>query len=145
MTPTLPNVLIGQAIALSSPQPPEAGGDYLVNRLGLVAMLATLAAQEAERGPAARIWENEAMRALFQKVAADYDDALDGGLTAVLALPDAYTWSGMDAVNAELRRALIDLHEAAEMRWDRALDAEILQLYQGMAQARRLDLPGALA
>ena len=60
MTPNLPEILMGQSLALTAPQPPEASGDYMAGRLGMIAMLAALAAQEAERGIAARLWENQA-------------------------------------------------------------------------------------
>jgi hypothetical protein len=129
MTPTLPDILMGQAVALMTPLPPEAGGDYLVGRMGILAMLAGLAAQEAERGLAARVWENGAIRALLAKSGA-----------ASSKTDDDLAWSALDATNADLRRALIAAHEAAEARDDRALQAEILELYRQMAAARRLVL-----
>ena len=135
MTPTLTDILLGQAAAIAAPQPPEAGGDYMASRLGMVAMIATLAAQEAERGPAVRVWENAAIQAL-----------LTGAGGAAVDAPDRedFTWSGLDRKNAVLRRALTALHESAEARGDQALQAEILGLYVAMAEARRLDLPSAL-
>ena len=129
MTPTLPDILTGQAVALMTPLPPEAGGDYLAGRMGLLAMLAGLAAQEAERGLAVRVWENGAIRALLAKAGVDAGEA-DSDLA----------WSALDAANARLRRALIATHEAAEARSDRALQTEILDLYRQMAAARRLVL-----
>ena len=136
MNPTLTDILVGQAVAIAAPQPPEAGGDYMASRLGMVAMIATLAAQEAERGPAARIWENAAMQALLDRA----------GRSSGPIDPDAedFTWSGLDRRNATLRKSLIALHEAAEARDDRVLQADILELYVAMAEARRLDLPAAL-
>ena len=132
MTPTLPDILTGQAVALMTPMPPEAGGDYLAGRMGMLAMLAGLAAQEAERGAAARVWENGAIRALLATA----------GVAPAPAVENL-AWSALDAANAELRRALIGLHEAAEDRGDRALQVEILDLYRQMATARRLVLaPG---
>jgi hypothetical protein len=120
-------------IALVTPMPPEAGGDYLAGRVGLMAMLASLAAQEAERGVAARVWENGAIRAVL----ADSGDAqASGGEDRDLS------WSALDQTNADLRRRLIAVHEAAETSGDRALEAQILELYVRMAAARRLDLPG---
>jgi hypothetical protein len=146
MTPTLPDILLGQAISLSAPQPPESSGDYMVGRLGLLAMLAVLASQEAERGTAARVWENDALRSLFVKSVEAYDTALGGALRRAASTGDhELAWSALDAANAELRRLLIRLHEAAELRGDGALDREILTLYQAMAKARRLELPAALA
>jgi hypothetical protein len=146
MTPVLADILTGQAAALGAPQPPEALGDYLAGRLGILSMLALLAAQEAERGPAARVWENAAIRSLFGRASGAYDGDLMGRLAAAAtAAPGGFAWSVLDADNAGLRRLLIALHEAAEARNDKPLDREILELYDAMAQARRLDLPSALA
>ncbi len=82
MTPALPDMLLGQAMALSAPQPPESTGDYMAGRIGMIAMLAILAAQEAERGLAARTWENGALIALFERAAAAYDEALGASFPA---------------------------------------------------------------
>jgi hypothetical protein len=141
MTPTLPDILMGQGLALLAPQPPEASGDYTAGRVGMIFMLATLAAQEAERGLAARLWENGALRALFARAAEAYDRSLDGALgAAAKTVDDDYALSALDRANADLRRLLIALHEAVEARADAALDREILGLYQAMARARRLEL-----
>jgi hypothetical protein len=141
----LPDILMGQFIALSAPLPPEASGEYLAGRIGMLGMLAVFAAQEAQRGVAARLWENGALRALFTRTAGQYDEALAGRLSVAAGTADAdFTWSGLDAANADLRRVLIALHEAVEERADAVLDAEILGLYVKMAHERRLDLPSAL-
>ena len=132
MNPALPDLLLGLAGAISAPAPPEAGGDYAAARLGLVAMLLVLAAQEAERGPAARQWENEAIAALLVKHGSDGQGPL--------ATDAAMTWSALDAQNAELRRGLIALHERAEAQNDQGLQRTILALYQEMADSRRLTL-----
>jgi hypothetical protein len=140
MTPALPTLLIGQAVALGAPAPPECLGDYAASRAGLVATLLVLAAQEAERGPAARAWENGALRSLFEAAEREYRDVLGAGPPPA---DGAGTWSGLDAENADLRRRLIALHEAAEARRDATLQRRILALYVDMAHARRLELPGA--
>jgi hypothetical protein len=127
MTPTLPDILAGQAAALMQPSPPEAGSEYQAGRMGIVVMLASLAAQEAQRGPAARMWENEAIAVLLGAQPQSQPD---------------FSWRGLDARNAELRRALIARHEAAEAAGDRVLQAKILELYLAMAKARRLELGG---
>jgi hypothetical protein len=146
MTPSLPVILMGQVASLSAPAPAEAAGDYAVSRGGMVAMLLMLAAQEAEHGPAARVWENGALRALFADAAGAYDEALGGVLSAAAGTSDGVVgWSALDGVNADLRRLLIALHEAAEARGDAALQRRILDLYVEMAKARHLDLPGAAA
>ena len=142
MTPALPDILRGVTLTLVTPLPPEASGDYMAGRTGLLAMLTGLAAQESERGLAARVWENQALRRLFAKASGAYDDVSAGGLAAAAAeFDDDLAWSALDDANARLRRRLIALHEAAEALGDAALDREILELYQAMAQARRLDLP----
>jgi len=127
MSPNLPELLIGLAVSLLRPAPPEAGGDYAAGRVGLMASLLVLASQEAERGAAARIWENAAITELL------------GDTTST---PAHTTWSELDARNADLRRALIALHIAAEDRGDPELQGRILALYEAMAHARRLELPG---
>jgi hypothetical protein len=126
MSPALPDLLMGLIVSLTSPAPPEAGGDYAAGRMGIVALLLMLASQEAERGPAARVWENDAIAELL-------GDA---------APPPRPTWSNLDARNAELRRALIARHIAAEDHGDLQLQTRILALYEAMAHARRLELPG---
>ena len=146
MNPTLPEVLIGQAVALAAPQPPEASGNYMAARIGMVAMLATLAAQEAQRGPAARVWENAALRTLLGRAIDAYDGELSGRLAVAAATTDGdQAWSTLDAANAALRRGLIALQEAAEYRRDSATQSEILALFVEMARARHLDLPASLS
>ena len=143
MTPTLPDLLTGLTINLSAPQPAEAQGDYMAGRLGLLAMISVLAAQEAERGAAARLWENTAMRALFARSADEAGGDLAQELRAASSETDLdFTWSALDRANAGLRRLLIALHVEVEGRGDTARDREILSLYADMAQCRRLDLPG---
>jgi hypothetical protein len=145
MTPSLPDILMGYFIALTAPLPPEASGDYAAGRLGILGMLAVLAAQEAERGTAARLWENGAMRALFSRAASGFDGDLGGRLaTAGAGADDDFSWTALDRANADLRRLLIALHEAVEERRDTALDTTILALYRRMAHERRLELPDAM-
>ena len=131
MTPSLPDIMLGHVAALSAPMPPEASGDYLAARVGLVAMMSILAAQEAERGIDTRVWENGAIRALLARAGSPTDCPPAADLT----------WSALDRENAELRRALIAVHIAAEETGDTALDRDILQLYKQMSDRRRLILP----
>ena len=56
-------------------------------------------------------------------------DEGDGSLTA------------LDSANAALRRALIELHVAVEVRGDWTRERRILALYAQMAALRRLDMP----
>ena len=108
----------------------------MAGKVGLVALLSLLAAQETERGAAARVAENAAIRATLDAAAGDY--GLD---VAALPSTEALSFAALDRVNAALREALIRLHEAVEARGDRTRHHAILRLYVKMAELRRLDLP----
>lgn len=138
MTPTLIQLLSGVAATLQTPLPPEAAGDFATNRNGMVATLALLCVQEAERGVPVRVWENGVMRGLLEAAAARYPVAAP----PLMESPEDLTLSGLDRVNAILRRRLISLHEAVEAAGDVQLDHQILLLYRQMAEARRLAMPG---
>jgi hypothetical protein len=143
MTPALRDILTGCIVALSAPQPPEAGADYAAGRATIVIGLLSLAGQEAERGAAAVAWENAALRDLFARAAPTYDAALGGKLARQAGEVDAdFTLTALASANATLRRSLIELHEAAEARADLTLDRDILDLYRKIAAAHRLDLAG---
>ena len=121
---------------MTDPGPPEQQGEFMAGKVAIVAILSLLAAQETERGAAARVAESAAIRATLDEAAADYGLDVD-------ALPstDDVSLSALDRVNAALRRALISLHEAVEARGDTARHHAILRLYARMADLRRLDLP----
>lgn len=138
MTPTVPEILLGNFLSMLEPPPPEAMGEFLQGRVGVIGMLSMLCAQEAENGISARVWENGAIRALLARSAATYGEAF---ARAAEGEDTDFSLAAMDAANAALRRALIDLHIAVEAARDAALDDEIRQLYVRMANARRLDLP----
>ncbi len=127
MTPALPDVLNGVVRTLATPSPPESSGEFMAGKIGLVSMLLMLSAQEAERGLAARVWENAAMRERLGDL-----HTTDADLSL----------SALDAANAKLRTRLIAAHAAAETREDVAADRAFLELYEKMAEARRLDIPG---
>ncbi|MES2035988.1 MAG: hypothetical protein V4466_17615 [Pseudomonadota bacterium] len=138
MTPTVPELLLGNFLCLMDPPPDESVGDYLQAKIGVTGMISLLCAQEAERGIEARTWENAAIRALLKASAVRYGAAFGSeaeGEDRDMSL------AGMDRANAALRRALIALHIAVEDARDAALDTEIRALYVKMADARRLDLP----
>ena len=138
MSPSLTEILTGAAAAMMSPPSPDAGPAYAASRLGMVGMMTMLAAQEAERGPAAAVAENAAIRALFVDAGA-YD--ADGALAKAAAMTDAdFSGSGLDRANADLRNLLITLHERVEDAGDGAMDRRILALYCDMARGRRLSL-----
>ncbi|MDP2260867.1 MAG: hypothetical protein Q8J89_14240 [Caulobacter sp.] len=138
MTPTVPELLTGNFLAMLDPPPAESAGDFMQARIGVTGMISLLCAQEAERGIEARAWENTAIRALLAESAGRYGEHFAeaaAGVDADLSL------AAMDRANAALRTALIDLHIAVETARDAALDTQIRALYVKMADARRLDLP----
>lgn len=123
MTPATADILAGNARVIAGLAEHDSGPDYAAARLGVVAMLCVLAAQEAATGVAVRVAENAAIAAVIGEAAE---------ITS-LTIP------ALDAANATLRRKLIAYHEHVEH--DAARDAEILALYRSMAEARLLVLP----
>ena len=123
MTPTAADILAGNARTIATLAGESGGPDYAAARLGVVAMLSILAAQEAASGAAVRVAENAAIRALLGEEGSDEN----------LTIP------ALDAANAALRRRLIAHHAALEARG--ADDAAILALYRTMAERRMLFLP----
>lgn len=138
MTPALPDILRGNFMCLAIPGPPEQQGEFMTTRVGVIALLSLLAAQEVERGTTARVWENDAIAAVLAEAAEAY-----GVQYAELAATTAADLSleALDRANAALRRGLIALHEAVELAGDLPLHWVIVGLYGQMAERRRLDLP----
>ena len=142
MTPSVIEVMRGCAAALTQPPSPDAGPDFYASRVGMISMLANLAAQEAEHAAGAAQAENADIRALFAKAGA-YDAALGGRLGAAASETDSdFSLSALDRTNARLRRLLIELHERAEDAGDAAMNRTILALYVRMAAGRRLQMGG---
>ncbi len=138
MTPTVPELLMGNFLCLMEPPPPESSGDFLQSRIGVTGMIALLCAQEAENGIAARVWENGAIREVLTAAAGAYGQRF---ADAARGEDDDLSLAALDAANAALRRALIELHIAVETARDATLDTALRALYVKMADARRLDLP----
>lgn len=134
MTPSLPDILVGNFMCMIDPPPPEQQGEFMAGKVAVVALLSLLAAQEGERGVAARVTENAAIRALLDEASGDYEIEAAAGT-------DELSLAALDAANARLRSALIRLHEAVEAKGDTARHRAILRLYARMADLRRLDMP----
>lgn len=117
MTPTVPEVLAEiAAIAIRNADPSVHPADR-ASALGLSAALLGMAA-EVWDGMADRLHaENRAIRGLLARDPAFAD--LAAGADESLKI------SALKAANDSLRRALIDLHAAAEARGDAALSEEI--------------------
>lgn len=138
MTPALPDILRGNFLSLAIPAPVESQGEFMTGRVGVIALLSLLAAQEVERGTTARVWENAAIGAVLAEAADAY-----GPQYAEVAAIDATDLSleALDRANAALRRGLIALHETVEAAGDTARWKAINGLYAQMAEHRRLELP----
>jgi hypothetical protein len=138
MTPALPDILRGNFMCLAIPAPVESQGEFMTGRVGVIALLSLLAAQEVERGTTARVWENSAIAMVLIEAAdaygVQYAEVADT-ITKDLSL------EALDRSNAALRRGLIALHEAVEIAGDLARHRTIVGLYGEMAERRRLDLP----
>ena len=138
MTPALPDILRGNFLCLAVPSPPEQQGEFMATRVGVIALLSLLAAQEAERGTTARVWENAAIATVLADAAEVY--GVQYAEVAQTAGKDL-SLEALDRANAVLRRGLIALHEAVENAGDLPRHRAILGLYGEMAERRRLDLP----
>ena len=103
MTPTAPELLMGNFLCLIDPPPPEAMGEFMQGKVAVTAMISLLAAQEAERGIEARLWENSAIRAVLSRSALDYGERFKD---ASKGHDTDFTLARLDAVNARLRRTL---------------------------------------
>lgn len=126
MTPTLTDILTGNALALASLTEETGGAEFSGAKVSVVALLSLLAAQEAERAVAVREAENVAIAKALGVAPADVAER---------------TITALDAVNADLRRRLIAHHEAVEARGDADADRVVLALYRRMAEGRRLVMP----
>jgi hypothetical protein len=138
MTPTLPDILVGNFLTVAEPPPPESAGEFMAGKVGVVALLSLLAAQEADRGIAARVWENGAIRAVLTEASGAHGAAF---AEAAQGEDKDLSLGALDRANAALRRSLIALHEAVEAAGDTTRDHAILRLYAEMADRRRLDMP----
>ena len=146
MTPNPPELLIGNFMTLIEPPPPEAMGEFMAGKIGVIGMISLLLAQEMEKGCAVRHGENRAIRALFDEAAASaWAPSLTYRLKELARVEDQdLTLTALDRANAELRLALIDLQIAVEDTPGVAAlarEKRIVRLLRESADARRLDLP----
>ena len=140
MNPTAEELLEGGKAAIAQEAPPEAGAVFSQSKTGVAHLIMMLAQQEMANGVAVRVAENKAIRALF-KEAADWVPALKPRLLALLRTEDAdQSIPALDAANADLRNALIELHAATDSNKGRNM--RVLRLLRLMAEGRKVDLPG---
>ena len=106
------------------------------------AVLLLMVAQEFDRAAEVRAKENRVMRALFADAAKGMGGELGAKLGAVVGVRDEdLTVSGLDRVNRELKRLLIELQAHAELAGERVLELRILRFLSEAATARLVHLP----
>lgn len=116
MTPTIPDVLAELAGLLARNAMPDVDPADRTSALGLSALLLGAAAQDWDRAAARLFEENAAIRAIFATAPVQVAGAeLSARLSALAAGSDTdLRISALEAANAVLRAALIELHAAAE-------------------------------
>lgn len=116
MKPDVTDVLMDLAQRLAGEIAPQVQPAYLAGTLGMTAGLLSAVREEFDRAAQRRVEENGVIRGLFAKAEGL---ALDPALAERLARlamtrDDDLRVSALDAGNALLRAALIDLHAAVE-------------------------------
>jgi hypothetical protein len=120
---------------------------YAVGDTKMMAVLAVLFAQHAEKAVDVLHGENAALRALFARAAPLVGGTLGERLAAASATSDAdLKLSTVEAANDMLNALLIELHadvEGREADWAKAMDREIWALLKAGADGRMLEMPAA--
>ena len=115
---------------------------YQQSALGMSAGLIGMTIEEADRAVARRVEENAAIRGLLARGADLVEARFSARLQALAGGADASLLvSALEAGNAELRAALIDLHAAVEAldgEAARALEADIWTELRASTERRRL-------
>ena len=142
MKPT-PELVLNQAFAkIAMEMGPALPPGYGQGSATTTAVLLLMVAQEFDRAADLRAKENRVMRALFTDAVKGIDGELGAKLKAVVGVRDEdLTVSGLDRVNGELKRLLIELQTHAEQKGDRALGLRILRFLSEAAAARQVHLP----
>jgi inosine/xanthosine triphosphate pyrophosphatase family protein len=105
---------------------PSLSASYQQGAVAVQALLIKFAAREYERGAEIRVAENADIRALLAELAPEVALPKDTSLAI----------SALDAVNAQLRRLLIETHARA----DAAANKRIWRLLKDMAARRAVPL-----
>lgn len=143
MKPDIDTILNLSAAEIMSTLAPALPTGYAQGTASILSMLMMFSAQEYERGADIRHTENQNMRALFAKLAADVSDA---GLrkkieAAAVTKDEALTISALNAANYELRRCLIALQihfESEQTKSSQIARREIWKVLKAGADARVL-------
>jgi cation diffusion facilitator CzcD-associated flavoprotein CzcO len=143
MTPTVPDVLAELAGLIARNAMPDVDPADRASALGLSALLLGVAAQDWDRAAARLVEENAAVRALLSDAPAALGEGeLAARLWSLSAGRDEdLRVSALEAANAVLRAALIELHAAVEGRDQpaaRALETAIWAELVASTERRRL-------
>ena len=125
MKPDIQAVLAQTVQVMLQDFAPGAATPYLASQIGMTAFVLSMAVEDFDRAASRRVEENRSIRALLTRSA---DLGLEPGLAARLAAlaagqDDDLQISSLDAANAALRAALIDLQSTVEARAEPAAAA----------------------
>ncbi|MEQ1863045.1 MAG: hypothetical protein ABL996_00165 [Micropepsaceae bacterium] len=138
-----PELVLNQAFAkIAMEMGPALPAGYGQGSATTTAVLLLMVAQEFGRAADIRARENRVMRALLGDAAQSVDAPLAARMAAAAGTRDEdLTVAALDRTNGELKTLLIELHEVAEQRGDRALELRILRFLSEAATARQVFLP----
>ena len=138
-----PELVLNQAFAkIAMEMGPALPPGYGQGSATTTAVLLLMTAQEFDRAADIRARENRVMRALFSDAVKSVGGALGAKLSAVVGVRDEdLTVAGLDRVNGELKRLLIELQAHAEIAGDRSLELRILRFLSEASTARQVHLP----
>lgn len=142
MKPT-PELVLNQAFAkIAMEMGPALPPGYGQGSATTTAVLLLMVGQEFDRAADLRAKENRVMRALLGDAAKSVEGELGAKLSGVVGVRDEdLTVSGLDRVNGELKRLLIELQAHAEQKGDRVMELRILRFLSEAAAARQVHLP----
>ena len=146
MRPDLDVILQGSFLRMVMEVAPRLGPDYLSGSANTIGMMLLAGAVEYERGAEVRHAENETLRTLLRDGSARLPPGHVRARLESAAHDQAPSLriSDLNAVNARLRAALIELQSAVEAiddAWARDFELDAWVALARAAEARRIELP----
>ncbi len=147
MKPSLPQMMMGAATALTREILPNVRGDtYAIASAGTIGTMMILMAQETDRMVDTLVVELDAIQALFEEAAkAPLAGDLRKRLAAAAKRPRrSLKMSSLEEDALVLKALLIELHAAVEAEsfdWAEALEAKIWEILNLSAQCRLVYMP----